>query len=254
MKRRVLGVVLLGVASLALLLGLTGCAMMPQDPVDNQAAAQANARLGLDFLGKGQYEQAIDRLQRALKYDSDNVTATWGMALVYQNTNQPDRARSYYDRILDGHNRPAILNSYAVFLCQQGQTDEAIDYFKRAANDRRNASPAVALANAGLCLERSGKKETARDYYRKALTINKNQPTALTQMAQIQYAQGQYLSARAFIERADATVNLNPKLLLLAARVELALGDRDAARLYLRRHNKSKPSAAMTLQQLERSS
>src|SRR5699024_10498017 len=122
----------LGAMLLALLLlGMAGCAMVPEDPVDTQAAAEANARLGLDFLGKGQYEQATERLQRALKYDSDNVAANWGMALVYQNTDQPDRARAFYARVLDDDSRPAILNSYAVFLCRQDQAERAVEYFKR---------------------------------------------------------------------------------------------------------------------------
>lgn len=227
-----------------------GCAMSSQGHVDKQAAAQANAKLGLDLLGKGQSEQAIERLKRALRYDSSNVIANWGMALVSQRLHQPEQARRYYRRIISGKSRPAVLNSYAVFLCQQQQTDEALKYFKRAANDHRNASPAVALANAGLCLEKTGKHETARNYYRKALSINKNQPTALTQMAQIQYQQSQYLSARAFIERADAAVDLSPEMLLLAARIELKLGDREIARQYLQRHNQKMPSSALTFQQL----
>lgn len=233
-----------------LLLLTAGCTTTPpQDRVDNQAAAQANARLGLDFLSKGRYERARKRLQRALRYDSSNVLANWGMALLYQNLDRPEKARHYYARIVDDHLRPAIVNSYAVFLCEQGKTEQAIDYFKRAANDYRNDSPAVALANAGLCLKRAGQPEKAKRYYRKALSINENQPTALTRMARIQYQQGHYLSARAFIQRADEVIELSPKILLLAARIELALGERDAARYYLQRHNKSKPGAALTFRQ-----
>ena len=235
---------------LSLILLTAGCAASSQGHVDKQAAAQANAKLGLDLLSKGQSEQAKARLQRALRYDSGNEVANWGMALVHQRLGQPQQARKYYRRIVQGNARPAIVNSYAVFLCQQQETDEALAYFKRAANDHRNNSPAVALANAGLCLEQSGQHETARSYYRKALSINKNQPTALTQMAEIQYQQGQYLSARAFIERADSAVKLSPEMLLLAARVELKLGDRDVARQYLQRHNQRMPSAALTFQQL----
>lgn len=240
----------LQVTLLGLMLLLAGCAALPQDHVDDEAAAQANAKLGVDLLGKGRYQQALERLHRALNYDDDNVLANWGMALAHQRLGQPDKARAYYDRIIDGHPKPAIANSYAVFLCEQGHTGKALGYFKRAADDHRNHDPAVALANAGLCLERAGQSEKARDYYRKSLSINKNQPTALTQMAQIQYHQGQYLSARAFIERADDAIELNPELLLLAARIELQLHDRDAARQYLQRHNQRQPSAALTFQQL----
>lgn len=242
------------VGILAVVLLTAGCAHVSRNNVDNQAAAIANARLGLDFLGKQQYNEARSKFDRALRYDSSNKAANWGMALLYQRLGEPQQARSYYEKIMGGEVGPTITNSYAVFLCKQGETDRALDYFERAANNDWNQSPAVAMANAGLCLEQSGRLQTARQYYRKALAINKDQPTALTQMAQLQYARGEYLSARAFVERADAVGQLNTKLLLLAARVELALGDANAAQVYLQRHNQQQPAAAMTLDQLGQSS
>ncbi|HLQ85389.1 MAG TPA: type IV pilus biogenesis/stability protein PilW [Salinisphaeraceae bacterium] len=233
------------------LLLVVGCAGSPSGRhVDSQKAAEANANLGLDYLGKNQYEQAMHRFQRALQYDHDNRNANWGMALAYQRLDQPEKARSYYQRVLKQEPRPAMLNSYAVFLCQQHEIDQALAYFKRAADDRRNANPASALANAGLCLEQDKRHAEARDYYRKALSIDDSQPTALSRMAQLQYDRGQYLSARAFIERADEVVELSPELLLLAARIENRLRDTEMARRYLQRHNRSAPSKALTFDEL----
>jgi len=235
---------------LLLLVLLAGCASTTQERVDNQAAAHANAQLGLNLLRQGQYDRARQHLERALQYDSGNIDANWGLALAYQRLNRPEEARRYFKKIVDQRSTPAIYNSYAAFLCKQGETQAAIEYFKRAADDQRNANPAVALANAGLCLKRSNQQEAAIGYFRKALSINADQPTALTQMARIQFDQGQYLSARGFIERAAAEIDLSPDLLLLAARIELALGDRDTARQYLQRHNQSRPSSARTLDEL----
>src|SRR5699024_12056589 len=92
------------------LLLVVGCAGSPSGRhVDSQKAAEANANLGLDYLGKNQYEQAMHRFQRALQYDHDNRNANWGMALAYQHLDQPGKARSYYQRVLKQEPRPAML-------------------------------------------------------------------------------------------------------------------------------------------------
>ncbi len=238
---------------LCLLALLAGCAAGPGHQVDTRAAAEANANLGIDFLRKGDNQRALSRLERALEYDDSNVTANWGLAVAYQRLGETRLARQYYETAIDIGARPAIVNAYAVFLCEQGDTRRAIDYFEQAADDPRNASPGDALANAGLCLERAGQNGRARAHYRNALAVDPDQPTALTQMAQLQFARDEFLSARAFIERADAVAQLTTELLLLAARTELALGDREAASVYLERHNLSQPSAALSLPQLEQS-
>lgn len=236
---------------LCLLLLITGCVSVPEHSVDHQKAARVNANLGLRYLDKGQYERAVGYLKRSLQYDSSNVRANLGMALFYQHLDKPAKARNYYNKIIDAQARPAIINPYAVFLCQQGKTQKAVEYFKRAADDYRNNRPAGALANAGYCLDQAGQQERAATFYEKALSKNKNQPTALTRMAHIRYNQGQYLGARAFIERADAVIDLSPKMLLLGARVEQALGDRKAAKQYLRRYNQHKSDAALALSDLQ---
>src|SRR5699024_5868097 len=127
---------------------LAGCAQMSRDSVDDQAAARANARLGLDFFSKHQYEAAQGKFKRALRYDSDNVAATWGMALLYQALGEPQKARSYYRHIM-GRNRvgPKILNSYGAFLCGQDEIDAAMQYFEQAAASHFNDFPGTALAN-----------------------------------------------------------------------------------------------------------
>lgn len=239
------------IAGLLALLLLQGCAQMSNSGVNNRAAARANARLGLDFFSKQHYELAQEKFKRALRYDNNNIAANWGMALLHQALGEPDQARSYYQRIMGRRNiDPKILNSYAIFLCKQGEMAQAMPYFERAADSKFNDYPGTALANAGVCQERAGDNDTAERYYRQALQLDSDQLTALTKMATIQYARGNNLSARAFIERADAAGELTPELLLLAARIELALGDVPAAQAYLRRHNQRTPAAAKGIEQL----
>lgn len=236
-------------AGLVLLLG--GCAAAPDHNTNRQAAARANAMLGLSLLGQQHYDRALEKFQQALTYDDDSIRANWGMALLHQHRGQPEQARSFYEQIVGSGATPAILNSYAVFLCQRGRITAALEYFKKAANDQRNNKPATALANAGLCLEQAGTLATARTFYGKALIANEGELAALAGMARLEYGKARYSSARTFIKRADAAHELSPNLLLLAAQTELRLGRHDAAQAFLRRHNKRKPAAAMTIRQLK---
>jgi type IV pilus assembly protein PilF len=233
-------------------LAAAGCAT-GRDAVDNQRAAEANASLGADFLRKDDNEQALSRFKRALGYDSANITANWGMAVVSDRLGEIEDARSYYEKTIDLQPGPQVYNSYAAFLCRQGEVDRAVKYFKRAANDPRYPGRADALANAGLCLHRAGRSEAAEQYHRDALAADDGQFTALTDMARLKFEQGDYLRARAFNERADSVAQLDAEQLLLGARIELALGDRRAAGAYLERHNAREPSATLSLRQLEQS-
>lgn len=238
-------------AALACALALSACATQP--PVNKGVAADANANLGADFLRKGDIDQAETYFRKALNYDDRNFSATWGMAVVNDRLGHAANAKRYYKKALDLRASPQVFNSYAAFLCQHGQVDQGVAYFKRAAGNPPYRGRADALANAGLCLQRAHREKAAIGYYRKALTANPSQVVALVNMARLEYAHGHYLNARAFLERADSVTDLDPEQLLLGARIELALNDRQAAESYVKRHNASRPAKAVSLSQLEQS-
>lgn len=238
-------------AVLLCLLVLTACASSPQQKLNNADAANANANLGIDYMRKGNNELALSKLKRALEYNPDHVNANWALGIVYQRLNEPDKAETYFQRAIDRQPRPEILNSYGVFLCEQGETEEAVDKFQRSADNPRYATPANALANAGLCLERAGKTAKAETYYRRALKANPEHAPTLRQLAQLSYKQGDYLRARGFLQRLEDVETLSGDMLLLGARIELAQGNRQGAALYLRRYNTDHPGAPRTLDQLE---
>jgi type IV pilus assembly protein PilF len=65
--------------------------------------------------------------------------------------------------------------------------------------------------------------------------MDPNNVDALQQLAAVMYERGDYLNARAFIERRVSAGTANPEMLDLAARIEDKLGDRDGADGYRRR-------------------
>lgn len=239
-----------------LLLGLglagagSGCATGPNANADAAQAADANADLGIDYLRKSRNEQALDKLKRALSFEPEHVRANWGLGIVYARLESFDRADTHFQRALASTDSPAILNSYGAFLCERGRVDEAISRFDRAAEHPEYTTPAVALANAGICLARAGRDGDAESFLRRALDADPAYGPALAQMARITFRRGDHMTTRAFVQRREDAAELPAELLLLAARNELALGERGAAQRYLRRYNEAAPDDKRTMDQL----
>jgi type IV pilus assembly protein PilF len=240
---------------LVMTLVLAGCAGGSGSGLDPRRAAEANTDLGIDYLRNGHYMQAIEKLEKALEYDSRQVDAHWALAVAYQRINEPGAADRHYQRALDLKERPEILNSYGVFHCQQERVQEGLEYLDRAANDSRYPGQADALANAGLCLDRAGQQDRAEEYFRRALERDDRHRPTLAALARRSLEQGDNLRARGFFQRLDATESAQTPLadewLLLGARIESALGDRETAAAYLQRYNERNPNDSRTLERLD---
>lgn len=233
---------------------LAGCAGGPA-PNPGRAAA-ANADLGIEYLRDGKETEAIERLEKALEYDSRNVDARWALAIAYSRLNENREADRHYRQAIDVQDRPEIRNSYAVFLCQQGRVEEALSNFEHAADDPRYPEPAAVLTNAGLCLDRAGDRDRAEDYFRRALALDEGHRPTLAALARHRLEGGDALNARGLFQRLEAVTTAQTPLaddwLLLGARIELALGNETVAAAYLQRYNQRNPEEPRTLEDLER--
>ncbi len=120
-------------------------------------------------------------------------------------------------------------NNYAVFLCRQGRWSDAEPHFRRAANNSRNKGPEVALTNAGQCAWNAGNAEAAEEYFRRALERNPRYADALLWMLELEYGRGNYLQARAFMQRAFEVREPEARELLMCFNVEQALDNPEGA-------------------------
>lgn len=75
------------------------------------------AELGLAELAKGDNYQAQGHFEKALKAYPDDVHALYGLAQLYQNTDQPSKARALYEHILSI--RPAPSEEILVWAGKQ---------------------------------------------------------------------------------------------------------------------------------------
>jgi type IV pilus assembly protein PilF len=104
----------------------------------------------------------------------------------------------------------------------------------KALDDPFYGSPMVALTNAGTCRMGEGDMAAAEGYLRRALQLEAGFPDALIAMAALNYGQRKYLTARAFLQRYEATAAHGAESLLLGYRIERALGDEQSAAAYRR--------------------
>jgi type IV pilus assembly protein PilF len=197
-------------------------------------AARPNLSLGIEYMNRGEYEKSLEKLDRARSADPGYPGIYNAYGLLYQLLERNSDAEKHFKKALKlNANDSDTMNNYGRFLCQTGRSEEAELIFLKAAKNPLYATPEIAITNAGTCAFRNNRPVNAEEYFRRALDINSQIPTALLQMSQLSYDKSNYLSARAYLQRYLAVSRHNPSSLWLGIRIERELGDNDALSSYI---------------------
>lgn len=239
-------------AAAVICLALAACTttevQAPGAKTDLKEAARLNTQLGIDYMRRGQYDFALEKLEHALEQDPDLATAHSAIALLYQKRDEPKLARKHYKKALDlNENDPGTMNNFGIFLCGQGEIADAEEIFVKAAQSKDNGQPADSWANAGVCVRRDPKRlDKSEEYLRQALRLNPKHENALAQMAMVCMERQDYLRARAFLQRYEAVAKDTAQTLWIGAQIERKLGDVQSARMFERRLRTEFPEAPET--------
>lgn len=203
------------------------------EPSEALKAAETNTALGRQYIERGQYEVALEKLKRAVAYEKSYAPAHTMLGVLYETLGMQDQsAEEYRLAVQYDPDGGETNNNYAAFLCRQGQGDEAQRHFQVAFKDPFYATPWVAYANAGLCALGIDELDKAEIYLRQSLEYDAEIASALLSMASLNYRKEQYLSARAFLQRFEAVAERGAQSLLLGYQIENAMGDTTAANQY----------------------
>lgn len=237
---------LLSVVVLALL--FTGCAsQIEREGGDPKKAAQFNAELGLRYMVQGRDELAMEKLQRALKYNPDLAIAHHYIAELYRRLGKTEEADEHYRRALDlAPDDSTIKNNYGIFLCGDKRYDEGAKYLLKALENPVYSERAQGYENLGQCMHDKGDMKTAEKYFRTALQYNPRLPGSLLAMAEISLNEKNYISARAFLQRYEAVAQHNARSLWLGIQIERVLGNQDALSSYALSLKNNFPDAPQT--------
>ncbi len=235
-------------SSVLLLAGVAACASAPgYKTVDGQDPAEINTQLGIEYLRKGLYQASSDKLEKALSQNPRYAPAHDAIAVLYEQLGEIGKADTHYRRslALDGKN-PATMNNYGQFLCRHDKLDEADRYFQKALKDPLYRYPEMVDTNAGICAAKVPDLPRAESYFRRALAINDKYLPAIREMARLNFATGNYLGTRAYVQRYELQAKLTAELLWLAVQTEDKLGDRDTSASYALVLKKEFPDAPET--------
>ena len=227
----------LGVVTLIFLaLLFQGCAQtggVDGKKVDVNKASRLYTDLGLGYMQQGEIERAMSKLKRALELKPDNANAHHYLAEAYRQLGDDDLAEQHYQRAIKLAPKDAgALNNYGAFLCGQSRFEDAEKYFLKAAALPRYRTPERSYENIAMCAMRVKNTDKAKEYFRKALAILPNLPKSLYNMALLNYNSGEFLRARAFLQRLHDSRGMSDQAIKLGIKIETALGDTAAAARY----------------------
>jgi type IV pilus assembly protein PilF len=240
--------------ALAILLVLTACASDGPSRAEEKAkASDVFVRKGVNYMEDGRFDLALHDFKHALEFDSGNSEAHNAMAVLHERLNKPEAARSHYKRAvsLNGDNYAAV-NNYSRFLCAHGDTEEGIQELRRVLNYNLYNNPWMALTNLGICYKSAGRMADAEQAFRQAIERQPTFSPALLEMAQISFANQEFMKARAFLQRYASSAPQTAETLWLAVRIEEALGNMHGAHEYsqqLRSRFPNTPEAELSRQQ-----
>ena len=197
-----------------------------------EEAALVNTQLALAYMREGDLATARAKLEKALDQDPNTATTQMAAGFLYDRLGEDEKAKTSFERAMKlGRNDPVIMNNYAAFLCRKGDKKTGEAYFLQAAKNPLYRTPEVAYANAGRCARADGRPKEAEQYFRQALSLRQDQLDSLFEMAELAFDGGNYLQARAFLDRYAASAPASATSLWLSYRIERALGDNDQARM-----------------------
>lgn len=221
--------------SIAVLLMLVACTSdaVRKEP-DNEASAKINARLGLAYLQQGNYELALEKLEKALEQDPKQAIVHHYLAELHRQLNSMDEAEKHYKNALkltpDDY---SLHNNFGVFLCDKKDFDGAERGFLMAVQTAPVHKPRYEFyENLAQCMMRKPDWEKAEKYFRIALDVNPRLPVSLYQMARLSFENKKYLRARAFFQRYVELSTHTAETLWLGVRIERELGDTRVADEY----------------------
>jgi type IV pilus assembly protein PilF len=219
---------------------------------DLARAADINLEIGIDYLRKNDLQQAKDKIDKSIEQNPRSAKAQAVAGMLYDRLGDTGKADSHFQRAVSLEpDNPDIKNNYAVYQCQKKRYDRGEKLALEAATNPLYKTPEIAYLNAGNCARGAGELQRAEDSYRRALAVKPRFGDALYQMAELEYQQKEYMSARAFLERYNEIGRTNPATLWLGVRIERSLGNKAQAQHYAQRLKSEYPRASQTQELLE---
>ena len=224
-------------------------------PTNPSRAAELNAELGLGYMRQGQYKRAMSKLEKAEKFDSDNVKMLHYKGELHRRIGQLKEAGEYFARAIElAPDDEVLQNNYGVYLCGIKKYDQAVNIFYKSLEDPLYENKASVYENIGLCRLWQGQNKQAESAFHQALAINKNMSTSLLELAKMSFDRGEKKQSYNYYNRYISLAAHTPESLWLGILIENGRGAKNTVASYKVKLKGRYPDAKETklLMKLER--
>ena len=236
MRRRGAGPWMRLLAPLLLALLAQGCVTTTSSSftADKQAEIQRRVEAATAYLEKGNTEQAIVHLKRALELDPNSAPVHDTLAQVFWKNGEYELAEEHFRRAISADPKfSRARNNYAAFLYERGDARGAIRELEHVVADTLYESRGAAFANLGRAYQKVGETSKAEEALSRAVKMDRRQWPAMLELAAINYDRGDYAPATRYYEQFRRLApRQTPRSLLLGIRLARLAGDRDAEASY----------------------
>ena len=223
---------------------VTGCTLPPparsdttkdrvtdSDETDGSKRSRVRMELATAYFSRGQLTTALDEVKQALAVNPNLGDAYNLRGLIYAGLGDDALAQESFKRALqinpaDGDS----MHNYGWYLCQQKRYNEAEALFAQAIALPQYTATGRTMLTSGVCQARAGKWAEAEATLSKAYERDPSNPATAVNLSEVLLHRGEAERARFYIRRVNAVANQsNAQTLWLAARIEVKLGNRQAA-------------------------
>ena len=224
-------------AGLLVLLAAGGCVTTQSGglpaPAPKEARVQAQLDLARANLSERNWDRARDPLERALKIDPNSVEAHVLYAVLSNGEKEPEIAEKYFQKAVRlGPENAQALSNYGSFLIAADRASEAVPLLRRAVEDPGYQQRSQAYENLGIALLRTDDVTGAQRAFVRAVSLNRDQARSSLELADMAYANGDYVDALELYNGFRENARQSPRSLCLGIRIATALEDRDSVASY----------------------
>ena len=221
---------------------------LQQDPVTIRQRAEIHTELAAGYYERAQMNVALDELALAEKLDPSYARIYNLYGLVYTMMGELPRAEVQFKRALElAPNDPEARHNWGWYLCTHGRERESIPEFEVAIRNPLYRTPEIALVNAGKCSAAIGDVPAADTYFRRALQVRPNDPSAAYNLALLSFKGGRLPESRALMKIVlQQSSSPAPEALFLGMCIERKLGDRQSEQSYVTQLRNRYPDSAET--------
>lgn len=183
---------------------------------EQKEAARTRIALGINYLQRGDNAQAKFNLEKAKSLAPQLAEVHNAMAYYYQQVAEFAAAESSYQKAIALEpDNPDSYNNYGAFLCQRGKYLQAEKLLLQAISRPGYIRAADSYENIALCRLEQKDFVQAKSYLNLSLRHNASRPSALFNLASVNYAMADLPAALVLLDRMQSASQISPRSALL---------------------------------------